>query len=187
MPDWPNDQGAAEFSPLRAFVTNFPVAAAHISGDRIWLNSLAEEIVGYRASELATLEDWGNAVHRTDEPPGQGRVRRCPERRLPSTGGADDLSQGWNEASRRIQRLPRRKRRGMGDAGRDRRPSSGTGTARPRAATPGCSYHRGSGYWKVDLESATMLADTPTRRLFGMSDQPGSDSLDECMSRVPTR
>ncbi len=184
MPDWPNDQGAAEFSPLRAFVTNFPVAAAHISGDRIWLNSLAEEIVGYRASELATLEDWGNAVHRTDEPQAKAVYVDARNEGFPRPvvltiyrkDGTKRLVEfsaylGGNEEVWVMRDVTDARRAEQELRDREQRLQVAVTTA-------------GVGIWEVDLESATMSADTPTRRLFGMSDQPGSDSLDEYIQRV---
>jgi PAS domain S-box-containing protein len=54
---------ATEETLLRQLIDRLPVAAVHVKDDILYMNSAAEELVGYPGSAMPTVVDWFNTVH----------------------------------------------------------------------------------------------------------------------------
>jgi PAS domain S-box-containing protein len=65
----PGDYAALDTTPateetlLRKLIDRLPVAAVHVKDDILYMNSAAEELVGYPGSAMPTVEDWFKTVH----------------------------------------------------------------------------------------------------------------------------
>jgi signal transduction histidine kinase len=70
-------------SVLRDLVAGFPGAAVYVRGDSLWCNRLTEEIVGYNASEVATVEQWFRKVFAENEPEARRFYRAAREKGFP--------------------------------------------------------------------------------------------------------
>jgi len=186
MSDLSTDRSAtgAEASPLRALVEGFPGAAAHIKGEVIWLNRMAEEIVGYRASELTTLDAWGNAVHRQVEPQAKTVYLAARSEGFPRPvvltvyrrDGSPRLVEfsaylGGDEEVWIMRDVTDARRAEQELRDREQRLQVAVATA-------------GLGIWEMDLNAATIASDSSTRRLFGLSDHGRSNLLADHLERV---
>ncbi len=186
MSDSSTDRSAtgAEASPLRALVEGFPGAAAHITGDSIWLNRLAGEIVGYRASELTTLDEWGNAVHRLDEPQAKAAYVTARAEGFPRPVV---LTVYRREGSPRLVEFSAYRGRDeevwiMRDVTDARRAEQELRDREQRLQVAVATA--GLGIWEMDLNAATIASDPATRRLFGVSEQGRSNLLADYLERV---
>ena len=98
---------------LRLMVGNLPVGAIHIDGERLTINRAVEEMIGYPAAEVATVDSWFRTLYPATHQDVRGwydldRARGFPtsrvvelqcrsgERRLvESTGYRDQESEIW--------------------------------------------------------------------------------------------
>lgn len=188
MAGWSNGQGAgdAAMSPLRALVAGFPGAAAHVSGDQIWLNGFAETIVGYRAHELTTLDEWGEAVHQDDEPRAKEMYLAAREAGFPQPviltvfrkDGARRLVEfsaymGGDEEVWVMRDVTDARRAEQELRDREQRLQVAVNTA-------------GLGTWEWEVETGQIAGDSAARRLLGLGEQRGTDTYQEYLDRVLT-
>ncbi len=170
MPGWSREGGAQDpaSSPLRALVAGFPGAAAHISGDQIWLNAHAEAIVGYSADELTTLDAWGDAIYRDNEPEAReiylaARAAGFPQPEVLTVIRKDGTPRllefsaysGMDQEVWVLRDITDTRRAEQELRDREQRLQVAVATA-------------GLGTWEWDVDAGKFTGDATTRRMFGV-------------------
>jgi len=74
---------SATGSVLKDLVAGFPGAAVYVRGESLWCNRLAEEIVGYDATEVSSVDEWFHKVFAGNEPDARRFYRAAREKGFP--------------------------------------------------------------------------------------------------------
>ena len=176
--------GDAAAERLRALVADYPGAAVHLHGNAIWFNSFVEELIGYEASDLATLDDWFATVfvdleQQAREVYETSRGNRFPKPEVLTITRKDGAQRvvefsgymGKGEEVWFLRDLTETRRAVQALRDREERLQVTVDVAK-------------LGTWEWDVDTGRMTGDDTARRFFGLSDEPDEATFDAYIGRV---
>ena len=173
-----------EGSLLRTLVEAFPGAAVHIAGDQVWCNAQAESVIGYPASEVATLDAWFEIVFAGHA---QEVLRIYQARRGAGFAQPDVLRVARRDGSTRLVEFS-----GFRDDGQEvwflrdvTEARSADQALRDREQQLRVTVDLARlGMWEWDLTTGHLVGDAVARALYGLDNDQADQTLEAFMSRV---